>query len=116
MYKKQIRLKAIHLLDQIILPIILWGIICLVILSNAFDRIYHKRSRIRILHFLEQILLPFVTTLLILLFAFIIAIGVFGVRFSSPIQMVVILGLIIFVVGGLVFEISRQLIKKVLRK
>ncbi|MEI8007981.1 MAG: hypothetical protein WCI00_00595 [bacterium] len=46
----------------------------------------------------------------------IIAISVFGVRFSSGYHMLVIVGLIVALIGGLVFEISRELIKKILKK
>ena len=119
MYKKQLRLKAIRLLDQIILPFLLWGLVLLLLLSitvDALNRIYTKRRRLTLLHFVEQIVLPFITTILILLLALAIAVGVFGVKFSSMIQMMSILGLIIFVLGGLLFEISRQLIKQLLKK
>ena len=81
-----------------------------------YKRTKNTRRRIRVLWFFENIVLPLATSIIIMFVMFIIAISVFGIRFSSGWHLLVIIGLIVILIGGLVFEISRELIKKILKK
>lgn len=81
-----------------------------------YKRTKNIRRRIKVLRFFEVVVLPLATSINIMFLMFIIAISVFGVRFSSRLHMLVIVGLIVALIGGLVFEISRELIKKILKK
>jgi ABC-type polysaccharide/polyol phosphate export permease len=72
------------------------------------------RIRIKILQFFELIVLPIAIAAVIMLFLFGFAVNILGVRFSSPAQMITILVLIVIFIGGIIFELSRVIIKKIL--
>jgi hypothetical protein len=69
--------------------------------------------RIKILQFFELVILPIAISGLIILILFGIS-NLLGVRFASWKQMIGILLLIIVVIGGIIFEFSRIIIKKIL--
>ena len=76
----------------------------------------HKRKRIHIRRFFELIILPLVISALILLFIFWIMIDVIRFQFTSVEQMrVILIGGGIVIASG-VFEISRMIIKRLLKK
>ena len=81
-----------------------------------YKRTKHKRRRIKILRFFELIVLPIITAIIILFFFFVVAVSLFGVTFSSAWHMIGIISLIVLFIGGVLFEISREIIKKILKK
>lgn len=74
----------------------------------------HKRRRIKVRQFFEFIFLPIIISGLLLLLMVWVMIEPLGIRFSSEIQMLTILIIIIIVIGSVLFEISRIIIKKLM--
>ena len=79
-----------------------------------YKKTRHKRRRIKVLQFFELIMLPLFISGLILMLMLWIVIDPLGIRFSSPVQMIVILLAIILFIGGIIFEFSRVIIKRIL--
>lgn len=74
-----------------------------------------KRMRINARLFVELILLPLLVSAIILMFILWLIVDPLGVRFDNYAQMITIFCAIIFVIGGIVFEISRIIIKKLIK-
>lgn len=81
-----------------------------------YKKTKRKRRSIKVRVFLELFVLPIIFSALILLIIFIVAVKVFGVQFSSPLELIVILFFAILIIGDVVFFASRAIIKKIIKK
>ncbi|MEI6672225.1 MAG: hypothetical protein WCL02_02440 [bacterium] len=79
-----------------------------------YKKTQHKRRRIKIRKFFEDYLLPIVLTIIIL-FALFIGFVLFGGKFTSLTHLIVSIGLGIFILGRLFFEVSKLIVKKIFK-
>jgi hypothetical protein len=75
----------------------------------------YKRVCIHIRKFIERIVLP-ITISVLILFGLFIGVILMGIKFSTPVQMILIIigGILIF--GEIVFRISKYLVQKLMKK
>ncbi|MCX6825113.1 MAG: hypothetical protein NTY80_02700 [candidate division SR1 bacterium] len=74
-----------------------------------------KRIRVLLRRFLEHIVLPFLISALMFLFLLWVAIDILGFRFSSGLQMIVILLVVAAIIGGILFEVAKSIVKRILK-
>lgn len=80
-----------------------------------YPKTKHKRNRIKARRFLEETFLPLILTVLIMMGLLIIAVSL-GFQFASWKQMVFIISLISLLIGSIVFEVCRAIIKWLTKK
>jgi len=79
-----------------------------------YKKTKHKRRRIKVRQFFELIFLPILVSALFLLLIVWVMIEPLGIKFSSELQLIVVLIAIIVVIGSILFEISRIIIKNMM--
>lgn len=84
-----------------------------------YRSIARKRKMIlrrnKVLRFLERIVLPFMISGLLVLIGLIVAVTLFHVQFRSTPRMLIILGIIIVVIGDVIFAIAQAIIEKIMK-
>lgn len=80
-----------------------------------YKKTKHKRRRIALRKFMEEIVIPLAFTILIL-YAIFILLVMLGLRFNSLTELIIYVGVVLFLVFGIVHEISKRIMKKFFRK